>query len=255
MSCSLSAVIITKNEEKNIGKCLEALSKVSDEIIVIDSLSTDKTEEICLSYKAQFIKRPFAGYSATKNHGNSLAKGDFIISIDADEILSEELISNILEEKSKGFPQTIYRFNRLTNYCGTWIKHCGWYPDTKTRLWKNGIANWEGSIHETLSYPKELSPTHLSGDILHFSFHSIEQHLNVMNKYTTLMAEEAFNKGKKASMFKLIFSPLFKFIKKYFFQKGFLDGYYGFIVCVLSAFYAFFKFIKLRRLQQINNNQ
>ncbi|MCG8474694.1 MAG: glycosyltransferase family 2 protein [Cytophagales bacterium] len=249
----ISAVIITKNEERIIEACLKAVQQVADEIIVIDSMSEDRTEEICAQHEVVFVKKPFEGYSKTKNYGNSLASGDYILSVDADEVLSEELIASILEEKKKGFPNVAYRLKRLTNYCGHWIRHCGWYPDAKIRLWKRGAAEWTGDIHETLSFISEISVEWLRGDLLHYSFYSVEQHIRQMNGYTTLMAREAFQKGKQAPIWKILLSPGFKFFKTFFLKRGFLDGYYGFVVCALSAVYVFLKNIKLRLL--VNSEQ
>ncbi|MBU0489256.1 MAG: glycosyltransferase family 2 protein [Bacteroidetes bacterium] len=243
----ISAVIITKNEEKNIGRCLTSLRDIADEIIVIDSNSTDKTEEICLSYFAKFIKRDFAGYSATKNFGNSLAQLPYILSIDADEELSEELRQTLLSMKSS-MNADGYTVNRLTNYCGKWIKHCGWYPDTKLRIWKTGIGEWQGSIHEKVVM-QQNNIKQLKGDLLHYSYPTVESHIRQINLFTELMATEMFGKNKKAGLCKILFSPRFKFFKKYILQLGFLDGYQGYVVCKMSAYYNFCKYAKLREMK------
>ncbi|BDD07752.1 glycosyl transferase [Fulvitalea axinellae] len=243
----LSAVIITLNEEKNIGKCLESLQGVADEIVVVDSLSMDRTKEICESYGVKFIATAWRGYSDTKNYANSLASHDYLLSIDADEVLSEELRTSILKIKEEKAPKEAYILNRLTNYCGKWIRHCGWYPEPKTRIWRKELGGWTGDIHETLDFRPKSTET-LKGDLLHYSFHTIAQHVNQMNKYTDLMAKRDLEKGKKASLAKVLFSPPFKFFNKYIIRLGFLDGYYGFVVCVMSAVYTFLKITKLRRL-------
>ena len=155
-------------------------------------------------------------------------------------------ITNRYESKKINAMYYTYLFNRLTNYCGSWIRHCGWYPDAKTRLWKKGTAKWEGIIHEKLV--SKAPVRYIKGDILHYSYPSISFHLSKINHFTDFMAKEMFEKGKKGSLTKLILSPPFKFIKKYIFQLGFLDGYAGFIVSTMSAYYVFVKYAKLRSL-------
>ncbi len=245
----LSAVIITKNEGTNIERCLVSLVGIADEIIVVDSFSTDDTKTICLKHNCSFFERKFIDYSDAKNYGNDQTSGDWILSMDADEELSETLRASILEVKAS--PEEVtYLFNRLTNYCGSWIKHCGWYPDAKTRLWRKGTAKWEGTIHEKLV--SETPIKSIKGDILHYSYPSITFHLSKINHFTDFMAKEMLEKGKKGSLVKLIVSPPFKFIKKYVFQLGFLDGYAGFIVSTMAAYYVFVKYAKLRSLSKKN---
>ena len=245
----LSAVIITFNEERNIQRCLDSLKEIADEIIVVDSFSTDKTESICAQYPVKFVKQQWLGYSGQKNFASSLATNEFIFSIDADEAPSSELIESI--KKIKNNPASdIYVVKRLTNYCGKWIKHCGWYPDKKIRIWKKDAAIWEGEIHETLKLAKGLSSSELQGDLLHYSYHSIKDHLNQVNLYTELMANEAVKRGKKASLLQLFFSPIMKFIKSYFLQLGFLDGYYGFVVSTIAAQTSFYKYLKIKELNK-----
>ena len=243
----ISATIITYNEEKNIERCLKSLQGVADEIIVVDSFSKDKTKEICLKYNVQFFERDFTDYSDQKNWAIEQTKYPVILSIDADEELSEKLKKNILEVKNN-WKADGYYFNRLTNYCGKWIKHSGWYPDKQFRLWDKEKGKWNGNkIHEKVQLEKNSIIQNLKGDLLHYSFYTIEQHISQINKYSELKAEQLHQKGKKSSAFKIIFSPLFKFIKHYFFYLGFLDGFYGFVICVNSAHSAFLKQIKLRQ--------
>lgn len=246
----LSAVIITKNEELNIERCLKSLSGIADEIVIVDSYSVDQTKVICEKFQCVFLEREFVDYSDAKNFGNTKSSGDWILSLDADEELSLELKNSILNVKSNPENYT-YLFSRLTNYCGSWIRYCGWYPDAKTRLWQKGTANWEGTIHEKLvsKYPIKK----IKGDILHYSYPSISFHLIKINHFTDYMAKEMFDKGKKGSLVKLVISPPFKFIKKYFLQLGFLDGYAGFIVSTMAAYYVFVKYAKLRILEKSKN--
>jgi glycosyltransferase involved in cell wall biosynthesis len=243
----LSVVIITHNEERNIGRCLESVKVIADDIVVIDSLSTDKTEEICKLYDVNFISQAWLGYSETKNFGNAQAKYDWILSIDADEALTEELSKSILLVKEAA--DTVFcKFNRLTNYCGKWIKHSGWYPDTKIRIFDRRKAKWIGQIHETLEYDRNIKVQHLHGDFLHFSYYTIGDHLSKMNSFTDIAAQDLHSKGKRCSIFRQLFKTKIKFISVYFFKLGLLDGYYGFIIAILSAMSEFVKFGKLRSL-------
>lgn len=248
MAISISAVIVTLNEEHNIGRCIDSLSGVADEIIVLDSYSTDKTEEICRTKGLKFFQKPWQGYSASKNYANDLATMDYVLSIDADEILSDELRHSILDQKKNPLFKS-YSFNRLTNYCGHWIRYCGWYPDTKVRLFKRGEAIWAGEIHEELAFKTATEVKKLKGDLLHYSFPTIASHINTLNSFSEIAAKDAFRKRKRVSfILHIILNPLFTFFKKYIFQKGFLDGYYGFIICLTSGFANFIKYVKLNEL-------
>ncbi|HEY0030963.1 MAG TPA: glycosyltransferase family 2 protein [Bacteroidia bacterium] len=243
----LSVVIITFNEEKNIGRCLESILSIADDVVVLDSFSTDRTENICKQYSVNFIQRKWEGYSGSKNFANSQAKHDWVLSLDADEALSEELKKSILQAKQEAELKT-YKFHRLTNYCGSWIKHCGWYPDTKIRIFDRCITKWEGIIHEKLVIDSKEPAILLNGDCLHYSYYNLEQHYAQSEKFSALAAEEMFKKGKTASVFKLWFSPFVKFFSDYFIKLGILDGAAGYTICRVSAYTSYLKYKKLRRL-------
>ncbi len=245
----LSVVIITFNEEKNIGRCLESIQDIADDVVVVDSFSTDTTESICKKYNVNFIQHKWEGYSDTKNFANAQAKFDWVLSLDADEALSEDLKRSILKIKEEKELKTC-KFNRLTNYCGSWIKHCGWYPDTKTRIFDRRITKWEGLIHEKLVIDSKQEALLLNGDCLHYSYATTDQHLLQTEKFTTLSAKDLFSKGKKSDFIKLYFSPVIKFIRSYIFQLGILDGYHGFLVCKISAYSTFLKYYKLHQLHK-----
>jgi glycosyltransferase involved in cell wall biosynthesis len=235
----LSAVIITKNEEKNIANCLESLIGIADEVLVLDSHSTDRTPEICHSFGARLVPVEWLGYAATKNYGNSLASSDWILSLDADEVISPELSESIIHWKASE-NNHFCSFSRLTNYCGRWIHHGGWYPDIKVRLFDRRSARWIGEpVHETLQYPESTLIEKLSGDLLHYSFHTISQHVSQVNHYSSLAA-----RGKKGGILKMIFSPLWSFIHMYIIRLGFLDGREGFIIAVISGYARFLKYAK-----------
>jgi len=246
----ISVAIITLNEERNIGRCLESVKDIANDIVVVDSFSTDRTEEICLKHGARFFPRKWEGYVDTKNIASGLALCDCVLSLDADEALSEELIYSIKKIK-ENFSADGYTMNRMTNYCGKWIKHSGWYPDTKLRLYDRRKGQWEGLIiHEELKMKPGSKVEHLPGNILHYSFYTVDEHRKQSEKFTTLGAEADFKKGKKAPVYKIWFAPAVKFMQSYFFKLGFLDGKEGFTISKLSAAATFQKYYKLKKLYQ-----
>jgi glycosyltransferase involved in cell wall biosynthesis len=246
----ISAVIITYNEEKNIGRCLDSLKGVADEVIVVDSFSTDKTEEICVEAGAQMYWNAFEGYAQQKSWAIEKATHNYILSLDADEVLSDCLRDAILQVK-KDMKADAYDLKRLTDYCGTWVRHCGWYPDVKTRLFDKRKARWAGpEVHEHLELEKGALKFRLKGNLLHYSFHSIDQHIATVNKFSGLKAEALGRKGKKASVFKMIVKPPLKFFKIYILKAGFLDGFAGFCIAVNSAHGDFLKYAKLKHLNR-----
>lgn len=244
----ISVVIITFNEEKNIERCLRSVQDVADEIVVLDSLSTDRTREICQQFKVTVIEQPFLGYVEQKNRALGFASYPHILSLDADEALSDELAKSIREIK-KNWRHDGYCFNRLTNYCGTWVRHCGWYPDRKLRLFDKRKGKWVGNNpHDRYRLDEGSTFPHIRGDLLHYSYYSITQHLDQIQKFTTIMAQAQFQRGKKPGGWKLILNPLWCFISQYFIRLGFLDGYHGLIICCLSACANFIKYAKIREL-------
>lgn len=250
----ITAVIITRNEAENIARCIESAKKVVDEVIVVDAYSEDDTVEICEMLGARVFQKRWEGYSNNKNFGNARASHDFILSLDADEVLSDELVESISVAKRQLVG--VYRFNRLTNYCGKWIYHSGWYPDRKVRLFDRRIAHWEGDfVHEVLAFPEGTPMTHLSGDLLHYSYRSIADHVNRQNRYSELAAQELHDKGYQGSIIKLCFGPLGRFMKSYIVKKGVLDGFYGFVICVMSGFYVFLREAKALHLAKVSENK
>jgi glycosyltransferase involved in cell wall biosynthesis len=243
----LSAVIITFNEERNIRRCLNSLKYIADEIIIIDSHSTDQTRSICETFNCKFYSQDWKGYSGSKNIGNSKANFSHILSLDADEELSPKLQQSILAAKEKGLAGA-YSFSRLSNYCGTWIKHGDWYPDRKLRIWPKDEGKWEGEIHEKVALNPGVSVKTLKGDLHHYSYYSINEHIQQINSYSSLHAKIMFQKGKKATFTKLIFSPALNFISGFVFKGGFRDGYYGFMIAIFVALGTFLKYAKLFHL-------
>ncbi len=249
----LSAVIITLNEERNIDRCIRALQPLADEIIVLDAFSTDRTPEICRELGVQFLQREWQGYAASKNYLNSLAQSRYLFSVDADEVVDQELKTAILAEKEKGF-EGVYSVNRLTNYMGKWIRHSGWYPDIKVRIFPKDGTHWEGDyVHETLRYPEGENIKLLPGHLEHYSYYSFEDHRRRADKYSALTAQKQFASGKKASLLKPYLSAISRFIGMYIIRKGFLDGRMGFKIALISAQSNIFKYQELRRLTREKN--
>ena len=249
----ISAVIITYNEERNIGRCLASLQGIVDDIVVVDSFSKDRTKEICLEYNVRFIEHVFDGHIEQKNWAITQAKYPHVLSLDADEALDETLQKSILAIK-ENWKFNGYSMNRLTNYCGTWVHHSGWYPDTKLRLWDSRLGRWGGdNPHDKYILDKEHDRTqHLKGDILHYSYYAVEEHYKQLEYFTDILAKSQYKRGKKAPFLILYLSPFIRFIKDYFIKKGFLDGKVGLKICRMSAFSSFRKYQKLRTLHRTN---
>ena len=245
----ITAVIITHNEERNILRCLNSVHDVVDEVVVVDSLSTDNTEAICRKFGVRFVKQQWLGYSEQKNFANSLASNDWILSIDADEELSDELRISVFDLKTRDFSDdNVFSMNRLTSYCGHWIRHCGWYPDRKIRIWNRKVGKWQGAIHETIGFTKAIQENVLNGDLMHYSFETAQGYENQQYKFAKMRGEEYYKKGKKHAAFYMIVSPVFAFIQHYFFQLGFLDGVDGFHICRIAAKATKLKYRTLKEL-------
>lgn len=231
---NISAVIIACNEEKYIQQCIESILPITDDIIVVDSGSSDKTVELAKSAGAKVHHMPWKGYGENKNFGNSKAKNEWILSIDADEIINEELVKHITTVSKK--ENTIYRIKSLVNYNGKWIRHCGWYPAWKLRFFHKTKAKWNlAPVHESLEYADDIKIEELKGQLLHYSYDSIQDHRNKSTKYGKLKAESWIKNNKSVSIFKKWFGPTFKFIRTYIFRLGFLDGKEGFIISRIDA--------------------
>ena len=243
----LSAVIITLNEERNIGRCLDSLVGIADEVVVVDSLSTDDTPAICSRYEVRFDPHPWEGYVATKNYANGLASNDWILSIDADEALSRELAASIRQLKTQPVEGKVFSMNRRMNYCGQWIRHGGWYPDTKVRIFDRRTARWTGKkVHETLDIPKGTDTIHLAGDLLHYSFYTREEHRKQLEWFATLSAEEMTEAGIHPGLLAAYTHTGWKFLRDYVFKGGFLDGSKGFEISRDNAYGVWYKYQKAR---------
>ena len=245
----ISAVIITYNEEHNIARCLRSIEGVADDIVVVDAESTDATAAIAEQHGARVTIRKWTDYSDQKNFANALALHPYILSLDADEALSTDLRELILQRK-KGGLKGVYRFPRLTNYCGTWVKHGGWYPDRKIRLFPRDGTTWIGEhVHEELQLSPEIPIHDLKADLLHYSYHTVSDHRDRIDRYSSLHAQRMHAAGNKATPIKRWLSPVFKFFQGYFLQLGLLDGTAGFNIAWYSAKAVAMKYRKLKALE------
>ncbi len=247
----ISSIIIAKNEELNIRRCIESQLKCIDEIIIIiDEDSSDKTLEIIQTFPGvKYYILKWKGYAETKQYAVSLTSNDWVLWIDADEELTHGLSEEIIEFKNKSPEYTAYSIPRKAFFLGKWIEHSGWYPGRVTRIFdKNEVMFNEKDVHENLVVKGEIGE--LNHDINHYTDPSINHYFVKFNKYTTLAAEELFNNGKTSTISDLILRPLFIFIKMYIIRKGFLDGMQGFILAVFSSAYVFTKYCKLWELSK-----
>ncbi len=246
----ISAVIISCNEASRITNCLKSIQSIADEIILVDCGSKDGTQDIAKSFGAKIFQQPWLGYGEQKNLGISKASYDYILSIDCDEILDNELIAAIMQEKVLGL-KGAYQFSRLNNYYGKFLMHGLEYPDHKIRLWDKRVCHWDDRlVHESLVIPPQTFVRRLNGNLLHFTFKNPRQHFAKLNRYSTESAKELYKTGKKNWRIKIITSPLFAFVNGFILRLGFLDGYIGFIVAKMNAHYTYQKYAKLHKMLQ-----
>jgi len=245
----LSVIIITYNEEENIKHCLESV-KWSDEIVIIDSFSNDKTVEIAREYTSQVFQNKWTNFSQQKNLALGKASSEWVLNIDADERVTPELKEEILTILNSQFQSFDGYYIPLRNhYLGRWIRHCGWYPDYHLRLFRRGKGRFnERMVHESVIV--EGRKGHLKSCLNHYSYKDLSDHLSKIDKFTSLAAEEMFTNGKRARVFDLLLRPLVKFVKMYLIKRGYLDGIYGFIVSIIGSFYVFTKYLKLWELSK-----
>ncbi len=245
MSDRISAVLITKNEARNVERCLVSLARVADEIVVVDEHSSDGTVALCERLGARVVQQQWLGFGPQKNVGNALARHDWILSLDADEALDETLQCALASAKATGLSGA-YEVSRLNCYYGRFIRHGLEYPDRKIRLFPKARASWnESLVHEGLEFTETLPVTRLDGHLLHYTYSTIEEHVAKANRYTTLAAADAFRRGVPPSLAALLGSPVAVFFKAYVLKRGFLDGLHGLVLAVLHTHAAFLKKAKL----------
>lgn len=240
----LSACIVTLNEERKIARTLESL-RCCDEILVLDSGSSDQTIAIAGGLGARVIEESWRGYAGQKNRAAECASFDWILSLDADETLTEELEAEILLLKQEGFRADGYSMPRMAQYLGRWIRHSGWYPDRKVRLYDRRKGAWHGDfVHESVQVRGSVGE--LQGAIHHFTCDSLSEHLGTLDRYTTLAAAEICGQGHMPGMGRLLCDPAWTFVRTYLLKQGFRDGFPGLAIAYLAAFYTFLKYAKAR---------
>jgi len=244
----ISVVIIAYNEESFIGKCLASLDGIADEIVVVDSFSSDSTEEICKQYNVRFIKHKFEGYRDQKNFALKHATYKNVLSLDADEALSSELRESILAVKDN-WEYDGYFVNRRNYFCGQWIRYSHWYPDRQLRLFKSNSGKWgELNLHEKFRMSKGTKVGKLKGDLYHWPYSNFQEHIDKMHKFSLIGAREFHRSGKTANLFTPYIHLIWGFIRTYVIKLGFLDGRYGYQICSLYAKSSFNKYKHLRLL-------
>jgi glycosyltransferase involved in cell wall biosynthesis len=242
----ITATIITQDEERNIARTIESL-RCADEILIVDSGSVDRTVELAENLGARVIEAGWRGFAGQKNWAAEQASNDWILSLDADEALSESLEAEIWGVKKSDPRFDAYTMPRLARYLGRWIMHSGWYPDRKVRLYDRRKAAWVGDfVHESVHVTGRVG--HLESAILHFTCDSLSEHLRTLDRYTTLAAQEIVARKMKVPLSRLIVDPAWAFVKTYIVQRGFLDGAEGLTIAHMAAFYTFLKYSKARNM-------
>ena len=239
----LSVCIICKNEKDKIERCLESV-KWADEIIVLDSGSTDETRAIANKYTDKvFVRDDWQGFGEQRRRAEALATNDWIFAIDCDEVVSERLKEEIITTLAKCNEKNILKLNRLTYFCGQFIRHSGWHPDRIARIYNKKITGYnQNLVHESIVM-LDCKPIELKENILHFQYEDIFGYMNKRNHYAHIGAEQIVKKGKKSSLLKASSSAFFAFIRHYFLRRGFLDGKAGFVIAVIQSQYSFNKYL------------
>jgi glycosyltransferase involved in cell wall biosynthesis len=248
----VTATVITRNESANIAAALESL-RWADEIVVVDSESTDSTVEIARRYTDRVIVRPWPGYVAQKNFAAGQASYDWIFSLDADERVTPELAAEVRALLSALPAAAGYRIPRVAFHCGRWIRSTDWYPDHQLRLYDRRHALWTGRlVHESVRADGPVSRLH--GEIQHYAYRDLAHHLQTMDRYTTLAARQMFEDGRRASWIDVLITPRLTFFRNYVLRGGFRDGMAGLVVSVMNAYYVGLKFAKLWELCSLSTS-
>jgi glycosyltransferase involved in cell wall biosynthesis len=244
----LSATIVTLNEAPHIERAIRSVA-FADEVVVVDSGSTDGTQAIAGGLGARVIEQPWLGYAGQKNFAAEQAENEWILSIDADEEVSPALAREIGALMQAGPQASAYHFARLARYLGGWIRHSGWYPDRKVRLYDRRRGKWAGDyVHESVRIDGVTAA--LNGDLLHFTCDSLSQHLRTIDRYTALAAQEVAARGTPVSLRRLTLDPAWTFVRTLIIQRGFLDGTRGLTIAWMAALYTFLKYSRARELQK-----
>jgi glycosyltransferase involved in cell wall biosynthesis len=239
----ISACLITLNEENRLARALASVSSIADEIVVVDSGSTDRTEEITREYRGTFVLHPFANYAEQRNFAAEQASNEWVLCLAPDEELSAALQTSLLAWKQRPPQFAVYEFSRRAWYLGAWIRHSGWYPDFQRRLYRRDSAKFTGMVHEALRFTGE--PGRLPGDLLHFTIEDFAEHEVKVERYTTLAARQMLEQGRKSWRGGLWFGTPWSWLQNYFLRGGFLDGYRGALIAQMAARSVRLKYRKL----------
>ena len=244
----LTACIVAFNEEDRIGDCLRSLA-FCDEIVVVDSHSTDRTREIARELGAKVVERDWPGYGAQKEFATRLASHDWVLSLDADERASKKLQAEVQELRARGFGERAgYRMPRLTEWRGQWIRHGTWWPDRQLRLFDRRRGRWAGNNpHDYFAVDGPVGD--LRGEILHYSYRSLDDHLRTIDRYTEIMAQGMNERGRRATLFDVVMRPAVRFFRFYVLKRGFLEGWRGLVLAYLVAYYVRLKYVRLYVMQ------
>ena len=247
---AVSVVIITRNEEANLPRCLDSVVW-ADEIVVVDSGSTDRTVEIARKHGAKVITPQWRGFGPSKQEGVNHAIGPWVLSIDADEEVTPQLRDELRTKLENPGRFTGFYLPRRTQFLGRWIYHCGWYPDPVLRLFRKDSGNFnDAPVHEQAVVQGEVG--RLKNDLLHYSYPTLESYFQKFNRYTTMAAEAAYRNGRRAGAYDVTVRPVANFVKQYVLKAGFLDGVEGLMISVLSSCHVMTKYAKLRHLGKTN---
>jgi glycosyltransferase involved in cell wall biosynthesis len=247
----LSVTVITKNEAADIGDALASV-RWADEIIVVDSRSTDDTVAIARQYTERVVVRDWAGYIDQKNHAASLAAHDWILSMDADERVTPELAAEMQACLRDNPREVAFQIPRVTWHLGRWVRSTDWYPDYQLRLYDRRSAQWTGRyVHEAVTVRGATG--RLRGELQHYAYRDIADHLETIDHYTTLAARQMHEDGRRAGLLQLAGHPPLAFLRNYLAHGGVRDGIPGFIISALNAYYVFLKFAKLWELERTQN--
>lgn len=245
----ISAVLITFNEEQKLRAALSSLSEVCDELVVVDSGSTDRTRDICEEFGCRFLVQPWLGFAKQKQFATEQARCEWVLNLDADEQLSRELVTELLAWKASEEEAFVaFKIPRLTHFMGQWIRHTTWYPDWSLRLYRKDCGQWTGGrVHEGFHPVGQVGS--LSKPLLHFTYSGISEYLVQLEKFSTLAAADLYDAGRRVGGLKIAIQPPATFLKNYVIKRGFLDGLPGFVVSFLAMVSTFFKLVKLWELQ------
>jgi glycosyltransferase involved in cell wall biosynthesis len=245
---NISAVIIAKNEAHVIAGTLQSLIAITDDIVVVDSGSTDQTVDICRQFNARVIETGWEGYGINKNKGIDAAKNDWILNVDADETIDETLQQSLLR-LSLNNENEVFNVRFRNFFCNKWIRFGEWGFDSHIRMFNRKKVRWNvAAVHEELIFPPQVKITMLEGNILHYTVNNMQEYVKKTKYYAMMNAKKYYDNGRKANFFRQYLSPVFAFLQHYIFRLGFLDGKEGFIIARTTAWYTFLKYSYLKQM-------